>query len=315
MQESSEAVPKLLQAHPVRLSRAQKDAFLEETKTLLKSMGYQTAISEEPFLAKNRNLIAGSPEEAALVFTAHFDTPYRMLVGSNTIFPRNLLLTVLVQLPLVLAVVGAQILTLIGMAVLGAPLWAAQLAGLGALVLAFWLLAFCVPNHGNRNDNTSGVMTVLEIAAALPAAQRPKAAFVLFDNEEKGMLGSMGFRKKRRQFMRDKTILNFDCVGEGDSILLLQSEAAQKDVALLAALEGARPASGKRLQSCSAKGYLYPSDHMLFEKHIAAAAFQEKKPFGLYISKLHTRRDMVLEQENILLLRQWMCGLVEAYHG
>jgi hypothetical protein len=72
------------------------------------------------------------------------------------------------------------------------------------------------------NDNASGSATVLEIAQAFAKAKiKPKRsiAFVLFDGEEQGMLGSNYFVDSSK-IKTDNIVamLNIDCVGHGDSL-------------------------------------------------------------------------------------------------
>ena len=47
-------------------------------------------------------------------------------------------------------------------------------------------------NSSNVNDNTSGVVTLLEIARSIPELHRKNVCFVLFDLEEAGLIGSAG---------------------------------------------------------------------------------------------------------------------------
>lgn len=54
-------------------------------------------------------------------------------------------------------------------------------------------------NKHNANDNTSGVVTLLEIARSLPESQRGKVCFVLFDLEEAGLIGSAAYRKAHKK--------------------------------------------------------------------------------------------------------------------
>lgn len=49
-----------------------------------------------------------------------------------------------------------------------------------------------------------------------------KAAFVLFDHEEIGMVGSYSFAKKHKEILKDKLIVNLDCVSDGDHILVMK---------------------------------------------------------------------------------------------
>ena len=40
-----------------------------------------------------------------------------------------------------------------------------------------------------------------------------EVAFVLFDNEERGLLGSKALNKKYSDLLKNKMVINFDCIG------------------------------------------------------------------------------------------------------
>ena len=46
----------------------------------------------------------------------------------------------------------------------------------------------------------------------------------------------------------------------------------------------------------------YPSDQMNFPVAVGAAAMQKKPLLGLYMGRIHTARDTVLQEENIAFL-------------
>jgi Zn-dependent M28 family amino/carboxypeptidase len=106
----------------------------------------------------------------------------------------------------------------------------------------FGLLALMMKGPANRttmNDNTSGVAALIGIMTALPEEMRRQCAFVFFDNEEMGMLGSSAFRKKHGKRMQSVPLINLDCIGDGDTLLLAASKAFRADETLHNALNKA----------------------------------------------------------------------------
>ena len=91
----------VLRDFPVRKTPAQKAAFRRWLTEELEGLGYIVSTEEGGRVVKSRNLVAGNPEGAAVVFTAHYDTCARLPLP-NFIVPRNLLFTLLLQLPMVL---------------------------------------------------------------------------------------------------------------------------------------------------------------------------------------------------------------------
>ena len=56
--------------------------------------------------------------------------------------------------------------------------------------------------------------------------ERANTAFVFFDLEEAGMIGSSRFAKVHKKVMKQKLLVNFDCVSDGDHFLIVHSKKA-----------------------------------------------------------------------------------------
>ncbi len=302
-----ELTREILTRFPVRKTREQKAAFRAFLKEGLTAAGYAVTEEREGKLVETRNVAAGDLEGAKVVFAAHYDTCAR-LPFPNLIFPRSLAATLLVQLPLVVVLCGL---------VFGLEFWLIRttgrpLLGLAAayallLGLVWMMMAGPIANPSNVNDNTSGVMVLTEIALTLPEALRKDAAFLFFDNEEKGLLGSMHL-KKRHPLARTP-LINFDCVSDGEKLYFFPAKGARGRADLLALLEtcyeGEKPAEVVR-------GFgMYPSDQMFFPLGIGVAGLN-RCFLGEYLGKIHTARDRVLQEENLEQLRRGSIRLAEA---
>ena len=97
----------LLEKYQVRKTKAQKDSFLSWAQEQCENMGYAARVEENKGSKLCRNLVVGNVENAQVVFTAHYDTCAKMPVP-NLVFPKNFLLTLLVQMPLVLVMLAVS---------------------------------------------------------------------------------------------------------------------------------------------------------------------------------------------------------------
>lgn len=286
----------------VRKSKKQKAAFRAWLCGELKAAGYAPRV-EGGFAA--RNVVVGDPEGAKVLLTAHYDTQ-AVLPVPNFITPRNPFFFVLYQLlmviPLFVAVGVAEGL-IFALAPKSVAWWLAPLACLGICVFFIWWVLDGKANRHTANDNTSGVLTLVETALALPPEHRDRVCFVFFDNEEKGMLGSAAFARAHKRVKKRTTVLNFDCVGEGTSIQFFPQRGLKKDGAALERIEAAfLPGGGREVQVV--RGFsLYPSDNASFKRGAGVCALKYKKGIGWYMDRIHTSRDTVLEEDNIALLR------------
>ncbi len=284
----------LLKHHQIRKTKAQKAAFLCWVTPLAQTAGYTVRTQRGAF--GSRNIIIGDPTAAKVLFTAHYDT-CTVLPLPNFATPKNRLCYLLSQMLLALAVLAVAVPLSILWFLLELPL------AMYSLSLILWgmvlFLLFGPANRHTANDNTSGVATILDIMENMPETLKKEAAFVLFDLEEAGLFGSMAFYRKHRDMLKDKPLVNFDCVSDGDHLLFCVKKRATR---WLPQLEAAfTPSPGKGVELCT-QGFLYPSDQALFPCGIGAAALK-RGPLGiLYMDRIHTPRDTVFQGENIALL-------------
>ena len=290
----------ILERYQIRKSKKQKTAFIEYMTEFAQQHGYSLRIEKGN---GGRNLVVGDPETAKVVYTAHYDT-CAVMPFPNFITPKSIGLYVLYQL---LIVVGFLIVAFgIGFA-LGAfsalvsiPKELASVAATAAYWVLLILLIAGPANKHTVNDNTSGVITLMEIMAVLPQEQRDKAAFVFFDLEEVGLFGSAAFASKHKKTMQQKLLINFDCVSDGDTVLFVLKKGA---AAFRERLEEAFPSNDLVRVEVADKGVIYPSDQANFPVGVGVAALKTSKSGILYMDRIHTKRDTVCREENIEFLR------------
>lgn len=298
----------VLNQFPIRKTKQQKQAFREAIISYAGDRGY--AVTVQSGTRGVQNVIIGDPEQASYLVTAHYDTPASIGLP-NFITPNNPVTYILIQFFLVgillaISVGGAWLAAYAtGMQQLMLPVWYVLYFGL------LFLMLMGPANRNNANDNTSGVVTVLEIMTSLPENLRDRVCFVLFDLEERGLVGSSAYRKRYREATEKQIVLNLDCVGDGDVIQLVPVKKAKKDPALLEHLSTVCVAVGKKELRLRTKGFTAgSSDHKSFPKGVGIMAFRFKKGIGLYCGRIHTWRDTVLEYTNVNILRAAIISLI-----
>lgn len=298
----TEAAKTVLTAYEVRKTKKQKEAFRAFLCRELEKLGYEPRVESGRSLVASHNVVAGDPEKARVLLTAHYDT-CAVLPFPNFITPRNLLVFLLYQIAI--AALFVALAVAVEVAVLLAfdpPLWAALLAMYAALAFCIWWMLAGKANRRTANDNTSGVIALLEMAAALPPEDRDGVCFVWFDNEELGLFGSSAFAAAHRRVRADTLTLNFDCVGDGNYLQFFPSRAVKKDSETMALLESAFLPEGKKAVEVVRGFGLYPSDQARFRRGVGVAALKKAPLIGYYMDRIHTRRDTVLEEDNVQLL-------------
>lgn len=301
----------VLSAYPVRKSEKQKQSFREELRFYLKSIGYEMA--EEKGGLGSVNLVMGDPEKAEYLVTAHYDTPARLPIP-NLITPCNVVTFILYQILVVGLFVAASVVigVVAGIAVDSPE--AAKTAALAVYWAMLILMLIGPANPSNANDNTSGVVSVLEIARSMPESARDKVCFVLFDLEEAGLVGSSSYRKQHKKASENQIVLNLDCVGDGNEIVLFPVKKLKKDADKMQRLRRICGVWGEKSIALREKGFsYYPSDQKHFPCGVGIAAFRRSKWAGLYCSRIHTKKDTILEETNVNILRAAIVSMITCH--
>jgi len=257
----------MLSRYQVRKTYKQKTAFIEWVRRYAQENDIPMTVEESGKWIRSRNIILGDVDKARTIITAHYDTCAWMPLGAG-MTPGCWPVIILIELIQMLLIVPILLIMFFGFA-----------------------------NPHTANDNTSGVLCVLLLAKRLKDGRG--VAFVLFDNEETGLWGSQAFIKTHPQ-AAGRFLLNLDCVGDGDTLLYTGMKRALRmpqAKRLLCAMERYAPEYGMKVVSGEFPKWIYPSDQMLFPRGTAIAALKGRKV--LYLDRIHTMRDTVLEERNI----------------
>ena len=288
MTELSELI---LSKYQVRKTRKQKTEFIELLKEHLSD---HTVTIESGGFTRSRNIVVGDVENAQFILAAHSDTQ-PVLPFPNFLTPKNMLIYLLYIIFIFLFFFGITLLVVLGARLL---FQSTQIAGaLARLTLGLLLIGmlFGPANKHTANDNTSGVITLIEAMHDPQIASR--AAFVFFDQEELGLFGSAYFAKLHKETMKNKLLINFDCVSDGDHLMFIFSKNAKQ---LKEQFQSAFPSTKeKEAIHTDASSTLYPSDQMNFKQSVGVAAFNKNKWIGYYMDKIHTSKDTVFDKKNI----------------
>ncbi len=290
---------------PIRRSKEQKARFFDYVVSELKDGRVKKDVLEK----EHENIIVGDLQNAKVIFTAHYDTPATSLIP-NLMMPANKFISYVYHLgyPLVLALLSLALAYVVS-----------YFAGLEiyyfvALYLVIYFVSFfCatrfVTNKNNVNDNTSGVATVLTLAKRI---NKKEVAFVLFDNEEKGLLGSKAMNKKYKDLLKDKLIINFDCVANGKEIIFIAKAGAEKNEGYTLFKNCLTAENGFNLNYLSFKSSVANSDYKNFECGVGVMACTKGKIIKFYTGKIHTNKDTVGSEENVNYLVDQMLKFVNA---
>lgn len=284
----------IFEKYEVRKTGKQKKAFREWALKTGNEMGYKSELEKCSF--GGRNIVFGDIEKAEVIFTAHYDT-CPVLPLPNFITPKSPLIYIIYQIVLSLLLFVPMILIGAILCFMGYCWSIPTLVYLYALALVI-LMLFGPANRHTANDNTSGVTVIFDTMAKFPPEFRDKAAFVLFDLEEVGLIGSSEFNSKHRKLMKNKPLVNFDCVSDGSNFIFVFRKKSRD---LVDVMKEAFPSTEGFNCEFLTKGYVYPSDQASFPRGIGVASMNKKAGI-LYMDKIHTPKDKVYEETNIEFL-------------
>ncbi|MBR6645741.1 MAG: M28 family peptidase [Clostridia bacterium] len=300
----------ILENYQVRKGKKKKTAFIEFVKGECAKHGYDVNVEKGSFGA--RNIVVGDPEQAKVVYTAHYDT-CAWLPFPNFITPKNIGIYLLYQIFLTLAMIALAF----GGAVLADQLFTplveswlgTESANVGGAIF-FWsfeiiffvILGLIMAGPANKhtaNDNTSGVVTLLELMKSMPTEHKNDAAYIFFDFEESGLIGSSSYASKHKDFKKNGLVINFDCVSDGDTILFVINKKASH---LKKELEKAYMPNDMFNVEIAYEKVIYPSDQASFVNGVGVASLKKSKRGILYMDRIHTGKDTIFEEKNIAYL-------------
>ena len=293
--------------YPVRRKAQEKENMRAYLMGQLREMGYDAKLND---CGRAMNVIAGDPERAKIFYAAHYDTPLREPLPA-LICPTRPVTYMLYQaltpiLTLVLAfVVSVGVTFVLNWPNMTLPLFLVLL--LGALAYLRW-----GPSEKNNvNDNTSGVAALLRTAEQLTPRYRNDVCFLFLDGGSENMQGAKGFRK-RYPSAKEKPVLCLDCVGSGDELLILPGRGARWNGDLLDAINSSFEISERKTCYDKVDGLVhFPGDQRAFKQGVAICAVRHVRGFGRLICP--TRRDNVIDEENLELLSRGLVKLAAAY--
>jgi hypothetical protein len=296
---------------PIRITRRQKEAFLQELEQALQARHWETERITVRALVKNR-ILTTVCEKPRLIFTAHYDTPTIMpfwfppifyLFGHTRQITGMAFLLLLLYLPGALLPVVPPELPWLSLALITLP-----------VIFVLSMITLLIPNPRNREDNTSGVIALMALADWLkdkPQLRR-QVQLVFLDNEELGLLGSRGLRQvwqERGHPYAEAAIINLDCVSRGEIPLIVyhnHDSLAQRVTPFVQAyLPQARPID---------MAWLPLSDNYTFKREKAInISFANKTlvPGGYYIPRIHSPADNDFTPERLALLLRGLSDFIE----
>ncbi len=298
----TDTTKKIFESFEIRKTHIQKTAFISWVTDIIEKSGWQVQVEKNGI--SGRNIVVGDVSKAKIIFTAHYDTCVAMPFP-NFVTPRNISIYILYQI-----LIGVMLLapaTILGyLASVNFEIGSTLVFDL-VLLFEYFMMLLGPANKHTANDNTSGVTAVIDLIMNVPENQREEVAFVLFDLEELGMFGSSAFYSKHRKQVKNKLLINFDCISDGENILLAVRKKAKKFIPLLKeAFESNHTYSVEVLS----KGVFYPSDQMQFPLGVGVAAMKRKGKI-YYVDKIHTKKDTVYNYENIKFLVNGSLKLIE----
>lgn len=253
---------------------------------------------------KNENIIIGDMNKAKVIIGAHYDTPSASLFP-NIIFPTSAIAKTIYLLVTNLVLVAIALL--VGLLVYNAFNIAYYISIPIAYLSASLLTYQVFPNEHNLNDNTSGVATILSIIKT--SNHLDNVAFVLFDNEEKGKLGSASL-SKANAFLNNKLIINLDCVGNGEEFLFISK--CNYDIEEFNVLKSLNT---PKFRFITHKDGKVNSDYLSFKYGVSCVAVCRKRNIE-YVPSIHTNADNYVDEKNIQSLTEFINNfLKEISHG
>ncbi len=262
MKTASQVFEEIHTHFPARYTSAQKQDFISWCKGYFLEFGYDVTVRNE---GGGTNLFVGDLAQSQIVLSSHYDTALKHRKSfystcENAWFPRI-----------------RQYFSCIKSA----------------------LTCRRTYNPFNANDNTSGVATLLSVAAEKPNG----VCYLLTDGEESGAYPARTFAKKNEREMQNKLFVSLDCVGKGDDFAVVYYRLYNRKYAqrLADSLRGEYGA-----EAVQPKG-AFPTDAEHFLKAVCISCFLRDQKGHRYFTDVHTPRDNEICAQNLDDLSNALC--------
>lgn len=288
----------ILSRYPVRRKAQEKEHMRHYLTGTCRALGYEAKLINR---RRAFNLVVGDVEKAKVVFTARYATALREPLA-QFIAPTRPLTYFLYQAltpvaVLLLSFIISFALTFaINRPTLTLPLFVVLLVG------ALMYLRFGPSETRTANDNTSGVAALLSVMESLTPRHRATAAFVFLDERGGKEL------KKAYPSLHEKVVVNVECIGCGDELLMLPSKYTRWNGEFLDALSESFENTEKKTCFLKTDGLVYyPSENRAFRYNVALCACKKVAGFGRFV-KQHID---VIDEENLEVVRKGLVKLIE----
>ncbi|HHX67087.1 MAG: M28 family peptidase [Miniphocaeibacter sp.] len=307
----SDNIRELMEKFQVRKNYEDKSKFINWLQQIIKAMDYDFKIDK--YSSKGRNLIVGDVNNAEVILTAHYDTQVNyflpMFMGMNWLgfIIGQLYILFIILLPAILIDLFFKNIFNLNIPNIFIVL---------IVVLTFIYTQTGLANKNTLNDNTSGVATLINIMENLDDVYKNKVCFVFFDQEELGLIGSSKFQKRYGKFIKNKPLINFDCVANGDNLFFIGKKDFRNSIfnnTLTSSVEKIMENNiyGKKYVIGPANRYIYPSDQLIYNNSLAVAALKKAPVIGYYLNGIHNSRDKIFMKENIDLITEIIIDFIK----
>lgn len=300
-----------------RFKPKQKERFINGLGNEFAQMGYTVRLMKDDEKRKNAvtNLIVGDIANATTVYTAYYDTPARYLWGNVKYYPLNGTLSMKTSLwptylPIfvVLGLVGAGFAALFMNKELGGDFRTVLL--FVAAVLAFIITSAVsrgFANPCNINRNTSGIMTLLDVASKLNEEQRKKVAFLLFDRGTTDGSGMNMVAQAMPKTLDKHQFIFVDCVAKGSCVAVGYRDNNEREARkLMSAYKGNKET---KVMLMDEKRAVYTGAYFVPRAVVVTAG--EFDGNDVYVSHTGSKKDMTWDEEVMKDISSMLLGYLK----
>lgn len=290
---------------PVRRTKEQKENFRKYALDEAKKLGIDAKVETNK---EHNNVVIGNAETAKVIFTAHYDTPAASIFP-NLMMPRNLILAYLYVFgyPVIISLLSLAISYGI-VKLCNLPFELTAVIFIILYLGSFYLMTRTFTNIHNKNDNTSGVASILSLMAENKGKD---VAYILFDNEEKGLLGSKAYNKEHKNILENKLVINLDCVGYGNNLIFISKKDAETHEYYQLLKDSVLETNEYSVNFFNTRGSMSNSDYKSFKCGIGLMTCGKKKLVGFVTPRIHTKRDTIANTRNIEFITENLSSFIQ----
>lgn len=302
----------ILEKYKHRRTKNQKMKFINHLSDIFYDNGYPFFEERRGIFGDHINVLIGDIKSAKTVVCARYSERPTLFVP-NLIAPKNKFIVYLYRFFIFLIMQVISLMAEDAFFNITKNIFISFASFIVVMLILAAIICFGPSFAKNADDNTSGVISIIETAKTFTPEQlkHSSLAFVLLDDGCFGFNGAKHLCKLHKKNIDEKVIINIDSIGSGEHIFYICNDNLQDDTVQTDKIIESIENHNKKINTvCQRQNIAFHSDGDIFEKSMTISSFSRGLSGIICSMRRHTIADTKIDEINISLIKNFIIKLV-----